>query len=237
MYEPNVQKILAQIKEEDIVLDIGGWFQPFNRANWVIDVMPYETRRRTETKDTKEYFSKETWIQRDVCDRRPLPFKDKEIDFVICSHILEDIRDPIYLCSEICRVAKQGYIEVPSRVVELSLGAESRHYAGYSHHRWIVEANGDKLTFLAKPHFIHKHWKCHLPSSCARRLVPKELIQFIFWKEFFQFEEKIIIDYEGFLRHEIEEFVKSQHKYSNSRYKIDEIIESCKNVGRKIFQK
>jgi hypothetical protein len=32
---------------------------------------------------------------------------------VICSHTLEDIRDPLWVCSEMIRIGKAGYIELP----------------------------------------------------------------------------------------------------------------------------
>jgi ubiquinone/menaquinone biosynthesis C-methylase UbiE len=68
-----------------------------------------------------------------VCTDR-LPFEDKSVDFLICSHTLEDLRDPIRVCREINRVAKAGYIEVPSRAMETIFGLEHRGYPGYYHH-------------------------------------------------------------------------------------------------------
>src|SRR6516164_2319087 len=101
------------------------WACPFNRANYVLDVEPYETRGFYTTfggpafqGPEREQFTKETWFQRDLCERKPFPFRDKELDFVICSHTLEDIRDPLWVCSEMIRIAKRGYIEVPSRIAE-----------------------------------------------------------------------------------------------------------------------
>ena len=131
----NARKILSIIQDNHKVLDIGGWFEPFNRANFVIDIMPYETRRRDRsvTPDIPEHFTKDTYIQRDLCEREPFPFEDKEFDFVICSHTLEDLRDPIWVCSEIVRVGKAGYIEVPSRIAESTLGIESLFYCGWYH--------------------------------------------------------------------------------------------------------
>ncbi|MGH7917573.1 MAG: methionine biosynthesis protein MetW [Candidatus Binataceae bacterium] len=128
MLDESAAKVLRLIEDGDVVLDIGGWARPFNRANFVIDAEPYETRGyfsdpKLASKrgwfapaqgGVREWFGKETWIQRDLCERTAFPFKDKEIDFVICSHTLEDIRDPLWVCSEILRIGKRGYIEVPS---------------------------------------------------------------------------------------------------------------------------
>ena len=107
MYEPNVQHIVELLSPTDVVLDIGGWASPFNRADYILDVEPYETRGFYRTLGgppfqggDHEHFTKDTWLQRDLCDRTPFPFGDKEIDFVICSHTLEDIRDPLWVCSE-----------------------------------------------------------------------------------------------------------------------------------------
>ncbi len=116
MFINNLNKILSQIKPGDTVLDIGGWAQPFRRANYVMDAMPYETRGfysniglPDHLGDCEEHFTKSTWIQRDICSREPYPFGDKSVDYVICSHVLEDIRDPLWVCSEIIRIGKRGY--------------------------------------------------------------------------------------------------------------------------------
>lgn len=44
MLGKNVDQVLSRISPTDVVVDIGGWAQPFTRANYVIDLMPYETR-------------------------------------------------------------------------------------------------------------------------------------------------------------------------------------------------
>lgn len=75
-------------------------------------------------------------------DKNPLPFKDKEFDFVYCRHVLEDIQNPDFALSEIKRVAKSFYIETPSPLVEITKGVDapqySNQYCGYMHHRYII---------------------------------------------------------------------------------------------------
>jgi len=199
MYEPNVQRALQVIQPGWKVLDIGGWACPFNRATHVMDAEPYGTRGyyakiggRGSQGGDQEYFTESTWIQRDICGREPYPFGDKEFDFVICSHTLEDIRDPLWVCSEMVRIARRGYLEIPSRLWETCLGAEHPSLAGLSHHRWLIEISGHHVSFLPKYHMIHRGPRYNLPASLLRQLTPEESIAYLFWEGDFTFEEKSI---------------------------------------------
>ncbi len=193
MLKENAYKLSEILKPEARVLDIGGWAMPFNRANYVIDIQPYETRGKFGHQgSSNEYFTPETWIVRDLCNHEPYPFPDKYFDCVICSHTLEDIRDPIWVCSEIIRIGKSGYIEMPSLESELTLGLENRRYVGRTHHRWLVEITDNKITFIFKPHKIHASWKYyvrnqnHIAQSAGA-------VQFLFWEHSFECEEQIMI--------------------------------------------
>ena len=194
MFAGNVERVLAQLKPTDVVLDIGGWAHTFTRANYVLDIAPYETRgwysnlgAPTSSGGTPEYFSKETWLQRDLCAREPFPFTDKSIDFVVCSHVLEDIRDPLWVCAEMVRIGKRGYIEVPSRLVESIFSPETK-IAGASHHRWLVTIQGNRITFEMKYHLIHRKG-LHLPHYTLGLLKPEQTVQWLFWEDAFEFEE------------------------------------------------
>jgi SAM-dependent methyltransferase len=219
MLTENVQKVLDRIKLNDLVLDVGGWACPFNRANWVIDAESYETRGFYEKiglpkyqGGEKEYFSKETWIQRDICDKKPWPFKDKFFDFSICSHTLEDIRDPLYVCSEIIRVSKAGYLEVPSRVWESCRGIENYNIAGLSHHRWLVEISNNNVEFTMKYHNIHSSYTLSFPVSFSKKVSGIEKVSFLFWEDSFNFSEKSIQGIEQIYK-ELENFVSIRYKY------------------------
>ena len=98
----SVARLAREIADDALVLDVGGWITPYTRADWVIDLMPYETRGRLGRQGTgEERFSADTWVQRDICDREPWPFDDNQFDFAICGHTLEDVRDPIWVCGEL----------------------------------------------------------------------------------------------------------------------------------------
>lgn len=219
MYEPNVRAILARLRPHDVVLDVGGWACPFNRANFVVDAEPYDTRGYYATLGmppfqggASEHFTRETWIRRDICGPEPLPFADKAIDFAICSHTLEDVRDPLAVCRELVRVAKAGYIEVPSREAESSRGWERPRIAGLSHHRWLIDIEGSRITFLMKYHLVHAHWRFSLPYSFLRRLPESRRVQWLFWEDSFEFAERTIHGSDSQAA-ELERFVRASRPY------------------------
>lgn len=183
MHKDSIEQVLKAIKDTDIVLDIGGWAHPFERANYVIDALSYDTRGRRPQLGIPERFTKDTWIQWDICDRKPWPFKDKQFDFVICSHVLEDIRDPLWVCSEMARISKAGYIETPSREAELLYGVQSYEFTGFQHHRWFVENEGDALYFTQKTPLAYE--KQH-----GYYLIHTKAMMKFFWKGSFKFEER-----------------------------------------------
>ncbi len=140
------------------VLDLGGWDRVFPRANVVVDLNPYETRKIV-VPGMPEQFSRDDWLIADFCS--PLfwdTVPDKAFDFVTIGHTLEDIRDPLYVCSQMIRCAKAGYIEAPSKVRELSKLNLPEQHAGFSHHRWIIEPMPDLsgLIFKAKLSWAHE---------------------------------------------------------------------------------
>jgi len=220
MLQANSDKVMQMLHASDQVLDIGGWAHPFNRANWVMDCEPYATRgyyNRTFAKrnpfppigGTVEHFSEETWIQRDICSREPYPFKDKELDFVTCSHTLEDLRDPLWVCSEMQRIAKAGYIEIPSRIWETCRGHEPK-IAGLSHHRWLIDIDGDNIRFMQKFHSIHRR-RCSLPARVLKSLTPEQSVTWLFWNGTFSFEEAVV--HGEAQNRELERFAQQYYQY------------------------
>jgi SAM-dependent methyltransferase len=214
MFEPNVSRILERLDPRDVVLDIGGWARPFNRADHVMDAEPFETRGYyglPAQGGDSERFTAATWVRRDICEHTPYPFADKSIDFVICSHVLEDVRDPLWVCAEMIRIARAGYIEVPSRVAESCRGVEPGA-VGWSHHRWLIDIADGGITFLMKFHTIHSHWRLSFPASFHRRLSERERVQWLFWEDTFPFRERTIHGPENIIA-ELETFVGRVRPY------------------------
>lgn len=190
-------EIHRRLSPHHLVLDVGGWHAPVNRADWIIDIMPHATRNRAGAVRPdlwpEERFTKDTYVERDLCERG-WPFADKQFDFAICSHTLEDLRDPIAVCSEMVRVAKAGYVEVPSRLVESTRGVERPFYCGYYHHRWLCEWDGRALSFQFKPAMIHAYRRFHFRKSFLSKINPRYEATSFFWEGEFAFHERVIID-------------------------------------------
>jgi len=150
-----IENVLHLIEPSARVLDVGGAAEVFPRANVVIDILPYESRQRSHL-DMPEQFLCEDWYVGDICFPEIWShFRDKEFDFVVCSHVLEDVRDPIFVCSQIQRVAKAGYIETPSRFRECAKVNANDTVAGWGHHRWLVDVEDGTIVFTPKMHWVH----------------------------------------------------------------------------------
>jgi hypothetical protein len=190
----SAERIGELLADSDTVLDIGGWAAPFARADWVVDLLPYESRGLyAEVDPSAERFDASTWIVRDVCDREPLPFDDRSFDFVVCSHTLEDIRDPVWVCSEIERVGKAGYIEVPSRLEEQTFGVHGQ-WVGWSHHHWLIDIGEGGIEFVFKPHALHGTEAAHFAAGFADTLSPAERVQSLFWERSFNYAERVFTE-------------------------------------------
>ena len=190
------ERIETTLSESDLVLDVGGWAKPFPRADWVIDLMPFETRGLYgRLGEAPERFSRETWVQRDICDRDPWPFDDGQFDFVVCSHTLEDVRDPVWVCAEMERVADAGYIEVPSRLEEQSMGVHGA-WVGWSHHRWLVELSPAGVDFVFKSGVLQGRPDFTLPVELGRVLDEDERVQTLFWQGRLSASERVFVEAE-----------------------------------------
>lgn len=83
--------------------------------------------------------------------------KNGKFDFCVCSHTLEDISNPKYVCDQITKIAKSGYIAVPSKYSEFSRGVvtpEGKKIRGYVHHRWIFTFKNGKFIGFPKISYV-----------------------------------------------------------------------------------
>ena len=194
MIESSLERLLREVPDDARVLDVGGWGKPLRRADVVIDRMPYETRGLYGFDgEGPERFSEHSWVIHDICSRVPWPFADGEFDFVVCSQTLEDLRDPVWVCSEIVRVGRAGYIEVPSRLEEQSYGIQGP-WVGWGHHHWLVDIGDGGVEFVFKHHVLHGRPTAHFPPGFGATLSEEERVGSLWWEGTFAFGERVFVD-------------------------------------------
>jgi hypothetical protein len=210
MISATLERLERTLPDDALVLDVGGYIRPWARADWVIDIMPYDGRGPHGRDGTgPERFSSDTWVQRDICAREPWPFEDNQFDFVTCSQTLEDIRDPVGVCDELVRVAKAGYVEVPSLWVEHSWGIQGP-WVGWGHHHWFCHVRDGGIEFVFKHHVVHSRRGSYFPDEFHLSLSEEDRVQQLWWEGSFRYEERPIMDIYG-LDQYLEEFVRERY--------------------------
>ena len=163
------------VPKEALVLEVGSGGNPYPRSNVLLDA--FETTRERH------------WVP--LTSDRPtvlgfvenLPFKDKSFDYVIASHVLEHSKDPVKFISELQRVAKAGYIEVPDAFLE--------RVNPYKDHRLEITLRNDKLIITKKKNWKHDLSVVELYEDRVKRylttiLIPKRPFEFhvrYYWKD------------------------------------------------------
>ena len=84
------------------ILDIGCGYRAHKNASIVADIQNFS-----------DYYKDRKFVQ---IKEKKLPFKDKEFNFVITSHVIEHVADFEFFIKELERISSKGYIELPSRL-------------------------------------------------------------------------------------------------------------------------
>ena len=84
------------------ILDLGCGYRANKNATVISDIQ-----------DLSNFYQDKKFIK---IHEKKLPFKDKEFDFVIASHVIEHVEDLQFFIREIERISNKGYIELPTRL-------------------------------------------------------------------------------------------------------------------------
>ena len=151
------------------VLDIGCGYGANKYATTICDIL-----------DLSDHYKEKTFIK---INEKKLPFKDKEFDFIIASHVAEHVEDISYFLNELARVGKKGYIEVPTKL-EDNLVFENKKA-----HIWhlVFDDVNNKLNISKKIQYIEPI----LTVSTIKKLndyFRESLILELWWEDSIEFD-------------------------------------------------
>ncbi len=119
-----------------------------------------EDRRRMMGGEQAPSWAEDQYTQFDLCSGEAWPFADEQFDLGLCSHCLEDLRDPLPATREMSRVCRKILVICPSRLLEQTRGIEHPRYCGFSHHQWITFEESGVLVFRRKTRLLELSQCC-----------------------------------------------------------------------------
>ena len=144
------------------ILDLGCGYTANKNATVVADVQ-----------DLSNFYKDKKFIK---INEKKLPFKDKEFDFVITSHVIEHVDDLDFFIKEIERISNQGYIELPSKL------GDNLVFENLTDHIWWFDYDDEKQVLLAekKKQLIEPFITVSIAKK-LEQLFRKDLILELFW--------------------------------------------------------
>lgn len=127
------ERHLPRPPEQGLVLEVGSGQAPHPRSDVLVDKYvadDFERPQKVGIEVAKPFV---------VGDGHRLPFADDSFAYVIAMHVLEHSAEPERFAGELSRVARAGFVQVPSSVSELTFG--------WPYHPWLIDREGDTLVF------------------------------------------------------------------------------------------
>ena len=178
----SIDKILENNKSWKI-LDVGCGYSAHKNASVVCDIQ-----------DLSNVYKEKNFVK---LKSNILPFRDKEFDFVIASHVIEHVKDVKLFIKELQRVSSKGYIELPT-ILEDNLVFENK-----KNHLWHMEFDDDKnqLIVSKKIQFLEPI----LTVSSSKKFLKyfrQSLVLELFWENSIEFtiKKSELNNYEKFSR-------------------------------------
>ena len=140
---PEVLSYLSSLKSKNpnlTVIDVGAAMNPLSSAflTHTLDMNPVSLPNVTSFSGSINDY--ETWqVLFDYVE------KHGKFDFCNCTHVLEDLAYPMAALKYMPRIAKEGFIAVPSMFYELQRRQQMR---GDIHHRWMFTNKDNSKLFL-----------------------------------------------------------------------------------------
>ena len=161
-------KHLNNILENNLgwkILDIGCGYRANKKASVIADI-----------KDFSDFYKEKKFIQ---IKEKNLPFKDKEFDFVIASHVIEHVEDFEFFIKELERISSKGYIELPTRLGDnLVFENENDHIWWFSY-----DDNNNQLVVSKKKQLIDPFITVSTSRNFFEKIFRESLVIELAWEE------------------------------------------------------
>ena len=173
-----VNEILSK-KSDWKILDIGCGYRANKNATVVADIL-----------DLSHLYKNKKFIK---ITEKALPFKNKEFDFVIASHVIEHIEDFEFFIKEIERIASRGYIELPSRL------GDNLVFENMKDHIWWFMYDDEKNNIIAskKNQLIDPFLNVSM-GKLFEELFRESMVLELAWEEKIEYKIEELLIKEGF---------------------------------------
>ena len=159
------------------IVDIGCGYSANKNASVIADI-----------KDLSNFYKGKNFIK---ISGKKLPFKDREFDFVIASHVIEHVEDFEFFIKELERISPRGYIELPTRLGD-NLVFENRN----DHIWWFTYDDVDNQIIASKKNQLIDPFVTVSMAKLFEKIFRESLVLELAW------EEKIDYKIDNQIRHE-----------------------------------
>jgi len=180
------------------ILDIGCGYRAHKKANIIAD-----------QQDLSAFYPDKKFIK---INEKKLPFKDKEFDFVIASHVIEHVEDFQFFISEIERISNKGYIELPSKL------GDNLVFENKNDHIWWFEYNDVTNELItSKRNQIVEPFLTVATGKLLEEIFRDSLILELYWEEKIDYKVDDSIRYSKYKKIS---FIKLIKKYFSKRIRM-----------------
>jgi|TARA_B110000967_G_scaffold204191_1_gene246269 hypothetical protein len=182
-----------------------------------------EANNFADIEDYSENFKKLNLPYTQIKPNEKLPFKDKEFDYVILSHVMEHVPNLLEFRDEIVRVGKAGYIELPTKLNDNIVFGCDEEVLG---HKWWFEFDDDnqQLLYTEKKDVLEKFLSVGSVWRLQKFYEDSFLLQF-YWEKEINLKER-----EPFIIDEKITFLSLVRKYLSKKVRVP--ISKLKDIIR-----
>ena len=162
------------------ILDVGCGYSANKYASVIADIQ-----------DLSGFYKERKFIK---IKEKNLPFKDKEFDFVISSHVIEHVEDFEFFIKELERISSKGYIELPSRL------GDNLVFENVNDHIWWFNYDdvNNRLVVSKKNQLMDPFITVSTSRNFFEKVFRESLVIQLAWEEKIEYKIDNQIRYENF---------------------------------------